>query len=270
MGTAIIRGLLAKGVYDAGDVVVAEVVPEARTRLAQELGVRVTADVKEAVAAADVVVVAVKPHLILPIMQGCREALGKQLLISIAAGVTLDSLQQSTVGAPGVRWVRVMPNVACTVGESASTFFAAPECVPADVDVTKKILSACGIAVALPNEGLLDAATGTSGSGIAYIFLVLEAIADGGVRAGLPRPIAQQLATQTVLGAAKLQKQTGTHPGVLKDSVCSPGGTTIEAVATLERQGLRSSMIEAVQSAFLKARDLGEKAKAAEKAKAKL
>eukprot|EP01059_Diplonema_ambulator_P005697 TRINITY_DN15481_c0_g1_i1.p2 TRINITY_DN15481_c0_g1~~TRINITY_DN15481_c0_g1_i1.p2 ORF type:complete len:209 (+),score=36.41 TRINITY_DN15481_c0_g1_i1:236-862(+) len=204
------------------------------------------------------------------VLNGVRGVAGGKLFISIAAGVDLATLQRPLEGCNGVRWVRVMPNIACTMGESASSYTPDDKCTEADIEAANSILKACGKAFLLKDEYLLNAATGVAGSGIAYVFLFIEALADGGVRAGLPRPTALALAAQTVLGASKMVLQTpppGSHPGVLKDAVCSPGGTTIEAVSTLERHGFRSAVIEAVTAASQKSIVLGEKAKAAQKAK---
>ena len=264
MGGAILRELLAKNFVAPSNVIVVEVAAALREKLQAELGVSVTSDASAAVAKSDVVVVCVKPFLIKDVMQSVHASLKSQLLISIAAGVTLETLQGTIPGRPGCRWVRAMPNVACLVGASATTYFPAPTCTPSDVAYAEGLFKVCGTVSQVSKEELLDASTGVAGSGIAYIFLVIEGLADGGVRAGLPRPVALKLASQTVLGAALLQQKDDTHPGVLKDMVCSPGGTTIEAIATLERGGLRSNMMEAVHSSYRKAVELGqlEKAKA--------
>eukprot|EP00754_Rhynchopus_humris_P011585 Rhum_TRINITY_DN14237_c9_g1::Rhum_TRINITY_DN14237_c9_g1_i1::g.75397::m.75397/K00286/proC; pyrroline-5-carboxylate reductase len=269
MGGAILRELLAKRFVAPSDVVVVEVAAALREKLQAELGVSVTSDAAAAVAKSDVVMLCVKPYLVKEVVASVHDSLKSQLIISIAAGITLETLQGMITGdllkgAPSCRWVRVVPNVACLVGQSATTYFPAPECTPEDVDYTERLFDVCGAVSQVGKEGLLDASTGVAGSGIAYIFLVIEALADGGVRAGLPRPVALKLASQTVMGAAMLQQKDNTHPGALKDMVCSPGGTTIEAIATLERGGLRSNLIDAVHSSYHKAIELGlvEKAKA--------
>jgi pyrroline-5-carboxylate reductase len=154
--------------------------------------------------------------------------------------------------APGTRIVRVMPNTPALVGASASAFAAGSAATRADAETAQRLLGSVGLAMEV-KEKLLDAVTGVSGSGPAYAFMMIEALADGGVAAGLPRDIAQRLAAQTLLGAAKMVLETGQHPGALKDAVCSPGGTTIEAVHELEKGGLRATLISAVRAASEKA-----------------
>ena len=261
MGGAILKKLLASGFVAHENVVVGELESQVE-RLQKDLGVRVTADLKEATSFADVVIMAVKPHTIFSVMDVVRPVLRDQLFISIAAGVTLDTLNSTTTAHKQIRWVRVMPNVACLVGESATAYFPHPACSEEDSKTVEAIFGKCGLILPVATEPLLDASTGVAGCGIAYIFLVLEALADGGVKAGLTRAVAQQLATQTVLGAAAMQKETGTHPGPLKDMVCSPGGTTIRAVSSLEKNGLRYAMMDAVHTAFSHAQEVGKESKA--------
>jgi pyrroline-5-carboxylate reductase len=158
-------------------------------------------------------------------------------------------------GPAGLRVIRVMPNTPALVGASASAFAVGSSATRADAQTVQQFLGSVGIALEV-KEKLLDAVTGVSGSGPAYGFLMIEALADGGVAAGLPRDIAQRLAAQTLLGAAKMVLETGQHPGALKDAVCSPGGTTIEAVHELEKAGLRAALISAVRVAADKARRL--------------
>eukprot|EP01061_Rhynchopus_euleeides_P038580 TRINITY_DN66163_c0_g1_i1.p1 TRINITY_DN66163_c0_g1~~TRINITY_DN66163_c0_g1_i1.p1 ORF type:complete len:291 (+),score=116.78 TRINITY_DN66163_c0_g1_i1:55-873(+) len=259
MGSAILRAVIANGVVKPEEVIVLTATPASRETLKKDLGVVATGSPVEAVTFADVIIVAVKPHIVKGVMSALHGGgdIESKLFISVAAGVPLETLSQMASG----RWARVMPNVACRVGQSATAYFPSPSCTEADTQHIEALFNACGVTMRVAAEPQLDAATGVAGSGIAYIFLVLEALADGGVRAGLPRAVAQTLATQTVLGGAAMQKELQMHPGVLKDTVCSPGGTTIEAVATLERNGVRSAFIEAVNSAFTKAQDLGNKEK---------
>lgn len=181
--------------------------------------------------AKDVIVIAVKPNVVTDVCQDISAAGGSALIISVAAGVTLETLEQNL---PGRRVVRVMPNTACVVGEAASGFAMGSLATDQDREYVQAIFGSCGLAKEL-NEFLLNAVTGLSGSGPAYVFEFIEALADGGVRVGLPRQHALQLAAQTVKGAAEMVLATGTHPGELKDRVCSPGGTTIAGVDELEK-----------------------------------
>jgi pyrroline-5-carboxylate reductase len=176
---------------------------------------------------------------------------GRHLVVSIAAGVTLARMEAA--GPAGLRVIRVMPNTPALVGASASAFAVGSSATRADAQTVQQFLGSVGIALEV-KEKLLDAVTGVSGSGPAYGFLMIEALADGGVAAGLPRDIAQRLAAQTLLGAAKMVLETGQHPGALKDAVCSPGGTTIEAIHALEKGGVRAALIGAVRVAADKAK----------------
>lgn len=223
-------------------------------------------------AAQSALLIAVKPHVVPAVCADIVKATstsettagGGPLIISVAAGVTLETLQ---TWLPGRRVVRVMPNTPCAVGESATGFTLGQHCTAADRTVVQTIFGSVGTALELADESLLNAVTGLSGSGPAYVFLFLEALADGGVRVGLPRATALQLAAQTVKGAAEMVLQQsvagGTtvaaegHPGVLKDRVCSPGGTTIAGVEQLEQGALRATVIQAVKAATRRSFQLG-------------
>jgi pyrroline-5-carboxylate reductase len=177
------------------------------------------------------------------------------LLVSLAAGVPLASLEEGL--ETGAHVVRVMPNTPALVGAAASAYALGRSATAEDGQLVEGLLGAVGLALQVP-EPLLDAVTGLSGSGPAYVYLIIEALSDGGVAAGLPRDIAHKLAAQTVLGAARMALETGLHPGVLKDMVTSPGGTTIEGVHELEKAGVRGAMINAVRAAADKAHKLGQ------------
>jgi pyrroline-5-carboxylate reductase len=207
----------------------------------------------EVVAASDVVVIAVKPDQVVGLLEELSADwnTGRHLVVSIAAGVTLARMEAA--GPAGLRVIRVMPNTPALVGASASAFAVGSSATRADAQTVQQFLGSVGIALEV-KEKLLDAVTGVSGSGPAYGFLMIEALADGGVAAGLPRDIAQRLAAQTLLGAAKMVLETGQHPGALKDAVCSPGGTTIEAIHALEKGGVRAALIGAVRVAADKAK----------------
>lgn len=253
MATALAKGFVSAGRCVPGGLYASDVLKGARDQFARDTGGQVLASNADIVAAAEVLVVAVKPDQVAEVLGGIRGQLEKRhLLISIAAGVNLARLEEC---APGVRWVRVMPNTPALVGASASAYALGNEATRADAAVVQELFGSVGLALEV-KEKLLDAVTGLSGSGPAYGFMMIEAMADGGVAAGLPRDVAQRLAAQTLLGAAKMVLETGQHPGALKDAVCSPGGTTIEAVHELEKAGLRAALIGAVRVAAEKARRL--------------
>jgi len=253
MATAMARGFVASGRIPATGVVASDPVPAARDAFARETGGRVVGTNAEVAAAARVVFVAVKPDQLVDVLGELAGSLGPgHLVVSIAAGVPLSRIEAASHGA---RCIRVMPNTPALVGSSASAFAVGGTATREDAALVQSLLSAVGIAMEV-KEKLLDAVTGLSGSGPAYGFMMIEALADGGVAAGLPRDVAQRLAAQTLLGAARMVLETGQHPGALKDAVCSPGGTTIEAVHELEKSGLRAALIGAVRAASDKARRL--------------
>ena len=247
MGEALLGGLLAAGWAAPSELAVVEKLPERRAQLAEMFpGVAVLTEP----AAAEVAVVSVKPN---DVADTCRTlaTVGVQRVLSIAAGVTTAALADAL--GEGIAVVRAMPNTPALVGASASAYAVGSSATRADAEVVQEFLGSVGLAMEV-KEKLLDAVTGVSGSGPAYGFLMIEALADGGVAAGLPRDIAQRLAAQTLLGAAKMVLETGQHPGALKDAVCSPGGTTIEAIHALERGGVRAALIGAVRAAADKAK----------------
>ncbi len=253
MATALARGLVDAEVCAAKEIAVADASQVARSALASQLGVKAAESNAVAVEAADAVILCVKPGDAGVAIEQCGEALAGKLLVSIAAGLTLEALRE--LAGEGVRLVRAMPNTAAQVGRSATAFSAGPGVTDADLTLTKKIFGAVGLALSVP-ESQLDAVTGLSGSGPAYVYLVIEALADGGVAAGLPRALAAQLAVQTVLGAAAMVAETKEHPAVLREAVTSPGGTTAAALRVLESAAVRSAFVEAVGAATEKARDL--------------
>ena len=206
----------------------------------------------QAVANSEITLLAVKPNVVEVVLSETDVDFDGKLVISIAAGVPLKKLIS---GVGHGRVVRVMPNTPSLVGEGASGFCTGSDVQPSDVDHVRGMLSSVGY-VAEVSEKQLDAVTGLSGSGPAYVYLIIEALADGGVAEGLPRGVALDLAAQTVLGAAKMVRETGEHPGQLKDNVCSPGGTTIAAVKSLERDGVRGAMMSAVAASAKRSREL--------------
>jgi len=211
----------------------------------------------QAVASADIVILAVKPNCIVDVAREIQSRIKqRQLVISIAAGV---SLEQLTTALKTHRVVRVMPNTPCLIRQGALAYAQADAVTEEDLDVVDILLCAVGVPFNV-SEHLLDAVTGLSGSGPAYVYLMIEALSDGGVRAGLGRDIATQLAAQTVLGAAQMVLETGTHPAVLKERVTSPGGTTIAGLEALERCGVRAGFMAAVAAATKRSLELGAEA----------
>ena len=257
MATALARGWLAAGLIDRTTSVASDPHPPAWTRFAADTGIRVVDTNPAVLAACPVVVLAVKPQVMPAVLAEVRpHVTPDHLFVSIAAGVTLDQLADHL--GRDTRVVRVMPNTPALVGAAAAGFAAGPAATPADVTLVGKLFGTVGVAYQV-SEKLLDAVTGLSGSGPAFVYVFVEALADGGVRAGLPREVALKLAAQTVLGAAKMVLDTGTHPAALKDAVASPGGTTIAGLHALERAGFRAAAMDAVLAAAVRAEELGKK-----------
>lgn len=253
MGEALVRALCASGLASPAQIAVTHP-REARRAALAALGVRAVADNREAVAGADLVIIAVKPDLVPAVLAEISAALKPgSPVVSIAAGVTLEQIESRLPAGTPV--VRVMPNTPVQVGAGAAGVARGRHATDAHVEQVVRIFNAAGRAVELP-ERLMDAVTGLSGSGPAYVCLVIEALADGGVKMGLPREVALTLAAQTVLGAAKLVLETGKHPAQWKDMVASPGGTTIAGLAQLERSAVRGALIDAVEAATHRAREL--------------
>ena len=256
MATALARGLCQAKFARADQIVASDVLAAAREHFAAESGARAVGSNAEVVAQSDIIVLAVKPQHFRSVLGELKAHLRPQhLVISIAAGMSIETMT-SALGAD-CRLVRVMPNTPCLVGASASAYCLGGAATPEDGRLVAELLSAVGIAFELP-EPLLDSVTGLSGSGPAFVCLVIEALADGGVKMGLPREVAHKLAAQTVLGTARMVLETGEHPAVLKDAVASPGGTTIAGLAALERGALRGTLIDAVEAATLRSRELGK------------
>ena len=256
MATALAKGFIRAGLVDPKRVKASDPSAAARASFAKETGAG-TADSNADVArGAGVLVLAVKPDQVNVVLAEVRPVVGdKHVLISIAAGVPLARLEAGL--AAGVRLIRVMPNTPALLGASATAFAPGKAARPEDAELAQTLFSAVGLALPL-KESLLDAVTGLSGSGPAYVYLMIEALSDGGVAAGLPREVATKLAAQTVLGSAKMVLETGLHPGTLKDMVTSPGGTTIEGLHELEKGKLRGTLISAVRAAADKSRKLGQ------------
>ncbi len=255
MGTALVAGAIRAGAVRAEDVVGVDPVQGARDQFSKTTGAVAGSSVSS-LADCDVMLLCTKPHDIRSAMREISKACeGKSVLvISIAAGITVPALEAAA--AEQFRIIRAMPNTPALIGRGAAGYCLGTRNTTEDAETARLLLGTVGIAVEVP-ERLMDAVTGLSGSGPAYVYLIIDALADGGVNAGLPRADALRLAAQTVLGAATMVLETGEHPAVLKDMVTSPGGTTISGLAVLERQGLRSALIEAVGAATRRAAELG-------------
>jgi pyrroline-5-carboxylate reductase len=255
IGSAIIRGIIQAGLVKKENVLASDVSDALRQAIAKELSVKTTADNREVCDFADIVVLAVKPQIVEPVAREIGKRLGHaKLLVSVAAGVPLVRLE--THLEPSARVVRVMPNLPCVVGAGAAGFAGGAHATAADLEKVGAILNSFGVGVAV-EEKSLDAVTGLSGSGPAYVFLFMEALADGAVRMGLTREVALKLAMQTVYGAAQLALASNKHLGELKDEVASPGGTTIAGIHALEKGGFRGIVMDAVVSATQQSQALG-------------
>lgn len=266
MAAALVNGVLKSGLCKPADIVGSDVHGPTASALAASSGIRILPSNADVAAASDTLILAVKPHDALAALQ---TASGKQiesnmrwatasdsntkLLISIVAGLPLATIEPA---AAAFRVIRAMPNTPALILQGASAFSPGTRATAEDTAITQQILGSVGLAVQV-KETLLDAVTGLSGSGPAYIFTIIEALADGGVLMGLPRDLAVQLAAQTVAGAGLLVAQTGQHPAALRDQVASPGGTTIAGIEALEKMGARTALIAAVRAATERSRELG-------------
>ena len=257
MGEALVSGLVKSKTADPNKLICTDVRQRQLDHLQKSYGVRVTKQNLEAVEAAEIIIYAVKPQIMAAVLKETGAALDKtKLIISIAAGVPLAAIEQKV--NKHLRLVRVMPNICASVQAGASAIAAGQHVEPGDIDLAKEIFDSVGESVFIDENELMDAITGLSGSGPAYIFLIVDAMADAGVKMGLSRADAHFLATQTVLGAAKMLQETGEHPGQLKDRVTSPGGTAIAGLHTLEKGGLRTTLINAVEAATKRSSELGK------------
>jgi pyrroline-5-carboxylate reductase len=252
MGSAIVSRLLTQGTHQSTDILISEPTLQQQELLHQTYGVQVTGD-NNLAAMAPVLLLAVKPQIFDRVVADLTQHNPTQLVISILAGVSIDRLEHAFPDRPVVR---AMPNTPATVGMGMTAISAGNHVRSHHLDLATQLFQAVGEVVAIP-ESLMDAVTGLSGSGPAYVAIAIEALADGGVAAGLPRPIADRLALQTVLGTAQLLKESNLHPAQLKDRVTSPGGTTIAGVTKLEQAGFRSALIEAVIAAAKRSQELG-------------
>jgi pyrroline-5-carboxylate reductase len=257
MGEALVSGLVQSGSARPENIICTDIREERLQELSARYGVRTTPSNVEAVQQSQVVIYAVKPQLMAEVLKETAGELDmSKLVISIAAGVPLRAIE--SLLQKELRLIRVMPNIAASVKESATAISAGKHAEKEDIALAMAIFNSVGKAVFLRENYLMDAITGLSGSGPAYLFIIVDALADAGVKMGLSRKDAQFLAAQTVMGAAKMLMETGEHPGQLKDRVTSPGGTAIAGIHTLEKGGLRTTLINAVEAATQRSKELGE------------
>ena len=260
MAEALIRGLLNAGVAEKDQVIGSDPREDRCAEMSGRYGIRVVADNLEVARQADILVLSVKPQVMAKVLDEVGKTIHSHaLVITIAAGVPLAAIEAKL---PQARVIRTMPNTPALVGAGATAIAAGGHATDDDLEAAKRIFDSVGMTVIL-DEAQIDAVTGLSGSGPAYIFLIIEALSDAGVKVGLSRYNAQALAAQTVLGSAKLLIETNEHPGQLKDMVTSPGGTAIAGLHTLEAGGLRTTLMNAVEAATRRSRELGEMAAAA-------
>ena len=254
MAQAMLKGILAKGLYKADEIIVSRRTKEALDALHEELGVQTTTDNKEVAEKADVLVLAIKPYqfadVIPEIAPVCKE---NALVISIAAGQTIANIEK--LFGKTMKIVRTMPNTPALVLAGATGMCFHPSVAKEERETAITIFESFGV-VAEVSENMIDTVIGVSGSSPAYVFMFIEAMADAAVADGMPRAMAYELAAQTVYGSAKMVLETGKHPGELKDMVCSPGGTTIEGLAALEENGFRGAIIKACDANFEKNKKL--------------
>jgi len=255
MATAIIGGILSKGLVSAQDIIGSDKFPAGCEKAAKEFGIEAVTDNKRVAAEADVLFFAVKPLFLPEVMTEIQDVLREEtLIISIVAGKSIAFMEEG-LGKKARKIVRCMPNTPALVGEGCTGACPNANVTKEDMEQALTLLGSFGIAQQVP-EYLMDAVVGVSGSAPAYVFMFIEAMADAAVAAGMPRAQAYTFAAQTVLGSAKMVLETGRHPGDLKDMVCSPGGTTIEAVKVLERKGLRSAVMDAMEACIEKSKHL--------------
>ncbi len=256
MGEALIKGILHARLVPSGNIYASDMDLAKLKTLETDLSINTCKENCDAVVNSDIIIIAVKPQIVPAVLNEIKSSIKNQLIISIAAGVTIDTYEKNL--PRGTKVVRVMPNIAATVKEAASAISPGSAVSKEDMAIAGNIFSAIGKTVTV-QENLMDAVTGLSGSGPAYIFMIIEALADGGVHEGLDRNTAKLLAAQTVLGAAKMVLEGGSHTGELKDMVTSPGGTTIRGLRVMEEQGVRIAMMNAVIAACERSKELGKK-----------
>ena len=257
MAEALINGLISSGVYKPGDVIGSDISKKRLEHLNSKYKIKTTDKNDKAAKQADIIVLSVKPNHILNVLEEINDDLTpEKIVITIAAGISISAMSQALENK--TKLIRVMPNTPALVLAGASVLYCNENVTSKEKERVLKIFESIGIAHMVEDEGLMDPATGLSGSGPAYVSIFIEALADGGVKMGLPRDMAHKLAAQTVYGTAKMIIDSGSHPAEFKDKVSSPGGTTIEGVHHLEKGGFRSSTISAVEAATRRSKELSK------------
>jgi pyrroline-5-carboxylate reductase len=261
MAEALVKGLVTSGAVKNADIIVSDALAHRLEHMKSAHGVKTTRDNKELAGKSDLIILSVKPNSIKKVVTEIKSKVtSKKILVSIAAG-TPSSRIRKALGKKKVKIVRVMPNTPALVLAGASVLYCSPEVTDKESERVRKIFESVGIAYLVDDESLMDAVTGLSGSGPAFVSMFVEALSDGGVKMGLPRELALKLAAQTVFGAAKMIIENGSHPAELKDKVSSPGGTTIEGIHELESGGFRANVISAVEAAAYRSRELSKEGK---------
>ncbi|CEP81191.1 pyrroline-5-carboxylate reductase [Paraclostridium sordellii] len=256
MAKAMIGGIVKSSLVDANKVTASDLNENALKNAKKEYGINVTTDSKEVVKNSDIVVVAVKPNVYDIVLEGVKDLISdEKIIVTIAAGKTIESIEN--VIGKDKKVIRTMPNTPALVNEGMSAICKNKNITDEELNIVKNIFNSFGKAEVV-NEYLIDAVIGASGSAPAYVFMFIEAMADAAVLAGMPRNQAYTFAAQAVMGSAKMVLETGKHPGELKDMVCSPGGTTIEAVKTLEEEGFRSAVIKAIGDCIEKSKEMSK------------
>lgn len=257
MAETLLSGLISSKRSKPEHIICSDVRETRLAELAQQYGIQTTTENKEAITASEIIIYAVKPQIIAEVFNETADTLDmSKLIISIAAGIPLAAIE--SLLHKDLRLIRAMPNLCVAVKEGATAIAAGAHAKKEDIDQAMAIFKSVGRCIFLKENHLLDAVTGLSGSGPAYIFMIVDALADAGVKMGLSRLDARELSSQTVLGAAKMLLETNIHPGQLKDMVTSPGGTAIAGLHTLEKGGLRTTLINGVEAATLRSKELGD------------
>ena len=257
MAETLLSGLIGSDQSEPGKIICSDVRPKRLDQLKERYGIGTSTNNQEVIRSSEIIIYAVKPQIMADVLNETAGALDlSKLIISIAAGVPLAAIE--SLIHKDLRLIRAMPNLCVAVKEGATAIAAGAHTRQEDIDQAMAIFGSVGRCVFLKENHLLDAVTGLSGSGPAYIFLIVDALADAGVKMGLSRSDARELASQTVLGSAKMLLETNLHPAELKDMVTSPGGTSIAGLHTLEKGGLRTTLMDAVEAATLRSRELGE------------
>lgn len=254
MGSALLDGIINNKSTKASEISVYDVSNEKVNQVVENYSVKAS-DLKGLVIASDIIIIAVKPQDIRSLLTEIKQDIKNQLLLSICAGITIENIEKSFTEK--VKVVRVMPNTPLMIGEGASGIAFNGGVLENEKEFIIDIFKSMGTAVEVP-EKMMDAVTGLSGSGPAYVYMIIDALADGGVKAGLPKDLALKLAAQTLLGSAMLYLKSDKHPAQLKDMVCSPAGTTIEGLSTLEDRAVRGALIDAVFNAANRSKELAQ------------